>query len=244
GTSVRAGGRDKTLSERTAAYPSYRVVGERRRRTPTPPHLRMGAEWPRLRRQKRPRRKEQSKPSGRARRPTERGFKQAATAGRGTGRSVRRGISRSGGSNGRRRRGGGTGRPVRRGTPQSGRSSRRQRRRWGRGGGSRPSTAPHGAEVQTGSDGEEGHRPAGRVRQGGPGAGGRRDRRVRVAPAPGRPARTPAPPPRPGRIRTVKVGGGALHTATAPRRRSEEHTSELQSRENLVCRLLLEKKKT
>src|SRR5690606_25992130 len=39
--------------------------------------------------------------------------------------------------------------------------------------------------------------------------------------------------------------------AVAPRlttrkrfRRSEEHTSELQSRENLVCRLLLEKKKT
>src|SRR5690606_40893417 len=28
------------------------------------------------------------------------------------------------------------------------------------------------------------------------------------------------------------------------RGRSEEHTSELQSRENLVCRLLLEKKKT
>src|SRR5690606_41714873 len=28
------------------------------------------------------------------------------------------------------------------------------------------------------------------------------------------------------------------------RLRSEEHTSELQSRENLVCRLLLEKKKT
>src|SRR5690606_41550786 len=28
------------------------------------------------------------------------------------------------------------------------------------------------------------------------------------------------------------------------RTRSEEHTSELQSRENLVCRLLLEKKKT
>src|SRR5690606_31331950 len=28
-----------------------------------------------------------------------------------------------------------------------------------------------------------------------------------------------------------------------PRERSEEHTSELQSRENLVCRLLLEKKK-
>src|SRR5436309_4752081 len=28
-----------------------------------------------------------------------------------------------------------------------------------------------------------------------------------------------------------------------PMKRSEEHTSELQSRENLVCRLLLEKKK-
>src|SRR5690349_23555418 len=30
----------------------------------------------------------------------------------------------------------------------------------------------------------------------------------------------------------------------APLRRSEEHTSELQSRRDLVCRLLLEKKKT
>src|SRR5690606_40545622 len=33
------------------------------------------------------------------------------------------------------------------------------------------------------------------------------------------------------------IGGGRDHL------RSEEHTSELQSRENLVCRLLLEKKK-
>src|SRR5690606_40625004 len=32
-------------------------------------------------------------------------------------------------------------------------------------------------------------------------------------------------------------------TRTVPGNRSEEHTSELQSRENLVCRLLLEKKK-
>src|SRR5690606_41759632 len=32
-------------------------------------------------------------------------------------------------------------------------------------------------------------------------------------------------------------------TGTLLRTRSEEHTSELQSRENLVCRLLLEKKK-
>src|SRR2546427_8716471 len=39
-----------------------------------------------------------------------------------------------------------------------------------------------------------------------------------------------------------------LHPARGPRRRaaarrSEEHTSELQSQSNLVCRLLLEKKK-
>src|SRR2546430_3847811 len=32
--------------------------------------------------------------------------------------------------------------------------------------------------------------------------------------------------------------------APSPGRRSEEHTSELQSQSNLVCRLLLEKKKT
>src|SRR3712207_9022757 len=32
--------------------------------------------------------------------------------------------------------------------------------------------------------------------------------------------------------------------ASPPERRSEEHTSELQSRQYLVCRLLLEKKKT
>src|SRR6266508_6666705 len=34
------------------------------------------------------------------------------------------------------------------------------------------------------------------------------------------------------------------HRRTAPARRSEEHTSELQSRGHLVCRLLLEKKNT
>src|SRR5438270_7069429 len=34
-----------------------------------------------------------------------------------------------------------------------------------------------------------------------------------------------------------------LKAMTAPRMRSEEHTSELQSQSNLVCRLLLEKKK-
>src|SRR5690606_41239562 len=37
---------------------------------------------------------------------------------------------------------------------------------------------------------------------------------------------------------------GTRHAVAFDRPRSEEHTSELQSRENLVCRLLLEKKKT
>src|SRR5690606_39337065 len=36
---------------------------------------------------------------------------------------------------------------------------------------------------------------------------------------------------------------GRLRPGRLHRARSEEHTSELQSRENLVCRLLLEKKK-
>src|SRR5690606_4731243 len=35
----------------------------------------------------------------------------------------------------------------------------------------------------------------------------------------------------------------ATSVPTGPRTRSEEHTSELQSRENVVCRLLLEKKR-
>src|SRR5690606_40840901 len=45
---------------------------------------------------------------------------------------------------------------------------------------------------------------------------------------------------------TASTGSGALsyqwQSAPTPTGRSEEHTSELQSRENLVCRLLLEKK--
>src|SRR5258708_17246886 len=36
---------------------------------------------------------------------------------------------------------------------------------------------------------------------------------------------------------------GAAHDLTRADRRSEEHTSELQSPDHLVCRLLLEKKK-
>src|SRR2546428_8344703 len=43
---------------------------------------------------------------------------------------------------------------------------------------------------------------------------------------------------RPGR------GGERERDAVRGRRRSEEHTSELQSRSDIVCRLLLEKKKT
>src|SRR5690554_7587736 len=46
--------------------------------------------------------------------------------------------------------------------------------------------------------------------------------------------------PVPGSPR-IKMGRSDLASCTA---RSEEHTSELQSRPHLVCRLLLEKKKT
>src|SRR3712207_8860332 len=45
----------------------------------------------------------------------------------------------------------------------------------------------------------------------------------------------------------AELRGGAVHGHARPvrqaRGRSEEHTSELQSRQYLVCRLLLEKKK-
>src|SRR4051812_49787241 len=45
---------------------------------------------------------------------------------------------------------------------------------------------------------------------------------------------------------TTDIGGGYrnLLNRNSGRARSEEHTSELQSHVNLVCRLLLEKKKT
>src|SRR6266496_2838138 len=45
------------------------------------------------------------------------------------------------------------------------------------------------------------------------------------------------------RSRRRRPGAGPDDAAPAPRSRSEEHTSELQSRRDLVCRLLLEKKK-
>ena len=41
----------------------------------------------------------------------------------------------------------------------------------------------------------------------------------------------------------LTLGSAAYYPETANQLRSEEHTSELQSRLHLVCRLLLEKKK-
>src|SRR5436309_2178856 len=64
------------------------------------------------------------------------------------------------------------------------------------------------------------------------------------------PRRPPPPRPRPvdaipipfpGPLRNMELSDPRDNISTWPR--SEEHTSELQSRENLVCRLLLEKKK-
>src|SRR5207247_2888651 len=63
-------------------------------------------------------------------------------------------------------------------------------------------------------------------------------RRTRVAAAPERPARSVGAAPR---ARTAHPRPRAKWPR-APSR-SEEHTSELQSRVDLVCRLLLEKKK-
>src|SRR2546430_13252543 len=46
-----------------------------------------------------------------------------------------------------------------------------------------------------------------------------------------------------GAARGARGGAGRGQPRSAARVRSEEHTSELQSQSNLVCRLLLEKKK-
>src|SRR5688572_32647411 len=46
-------------------------------------------------------------------------------------------------------------------------------------------------------------------------------------------------------IQVIALQSALLEEQERPaRRRSEEHTSELQSQSNLICRLLLEKKKT
>src|SRR3712207_7239182 len=54
-----------------------------------------------------------------------------------------------------------------------------------------------------------------------------------------------SPPTRARRTRGARSGAAPPHDDPAPEAepRSEEHTSELQSRQYLVCRLLLEKKK-
>src|SRR5690606_19027136 len=71
----------------------------------------------------------------------------------------------------------------------------------------------------------------------GPGAGADRSPSPAAAPA----TVADAGPSPTGRLPTIR-STCACGTASAAAR-SEEHTSELQSRENLVCRLLLEKKK-
>src|SRR5207253_4315597 len=71
-----------------------------------------------------------------------------------------------------------------------------------------------------------------------------RERATRPAPAPGI-ATAPAPAAEPRAIPRAAppIQPSLPLESLAARPRSEEHTSELQSRGHLVCRLLLEKKK-
>src|SRR2546430_12495705 len=48
---------------------------------------------------------------------------------------------------------------------------------------------------------------------------------------------------KPMRFMIIRKSDANMETGALPDKRSEEHTSELQSQSNLVCRLLLEKKK-
>src|SRR2546426_99595 len=70
---------------------------------------------------------------------------------------------------------------------------------------------------------------------------------TKPAPAPeAKPSRPPKPKPSPAASLTPRHEQAVrelVHMATGSDLRSEEHTSELQSPCNLVCRLLLEKKK-
>src|SRR5690606_31547629 len=78
----------------------------------------------------------------------------------------------------------------------------------------------------------------------GPGAGqvaGRRGVCLAIALRPGTAAMSSiVPPPARRAMRARNAWGPGARVGSSVR--SEEHTSELQSRENLVCRLLLEKK--
>src|SRR3712207_8378182 len=56
-------------------------------------------------------------------------------------------------------------------------------------------------------------------------------------------SRTSAELPSVDALSTTTTSRPLVPTASRQRRRSEEHTSELQSRQYLVCRLLLEKKR-
>src|SRR5690606_41877870 len=67
--------------------------------------------------------------------------------------------------------------------------------------------------------------------------------RYALAPTTRRPSRAPIALASRARSRwAYHRRSSGLRSSRAAGRRSEEHTSELQSRENLVCRLLLEKK--
>src|SRR5437016_12089505 len=72
-----------------------------------------------------------------------------------------------------------------------------------------------------------------------------RSRRGRAASAsaPPDPARSATAPTEDGRVPRPRGRGPRSGPTPFPAARSEEHTSELQSLTNLVCRLLLEKKK-
>src|SRR5690606_40645167 len=84
------------------------------------------------------------------------------------------------------------------------------------------------------------HRGASR----GAGAARRRGHTGRSRPCPGRLRGRSAKLTGPRIADTLSpLSGRNSHAFDPAGRRSEEHTSELQSRENLVCRLLLEKKK-
>src|SRR5690606_40610609 len=65
---------------------------------------------------------------------------------------------------------------------------------------------------------------------------------LRWHPRTGRAAARPAPCA-PGRVRACVWPRAATQGHRVPAARSEEHTSELQSRDNIVCRRLLEKNK-
>src|SRR5256885_8184554 len=73
-------------------------------------------------------------------------------------------------------------------------------------------------------------------------AGGQVVNRVWMAQLPGLPAQRPGKEP-PVRVPENCLELNLLRSRFHEQRRSEEHTSELQSPCNLVCRLLLEKKK-